>query len=134
MHPILKKIRDRYVTGYIINIKQDIIDLLLKHGYKIRQDDGNMIQINLSFPASDMNELVIGLRYMKKDSTYTEDHFICSKNEATCELIISPYYKGSIEKAYPEYRGTHKYHINDPLDKENIITRVNTITHWLKKK
>jgi hypothetical protein len=49
---------------------------------------------------------LIGLRYLKKDKTYTEDHFLFGKGHA-----ITKFYQGKAEKILPEYKGTHKLQI-----------------------
>lgn len=134
--PILKRIWEQYIAGDITNIDREIIDLLLRHGIKIRHDDGYLIQINLSIPTTNTNVLVIGLRYKKKDTSLTEDRFLCSSDDSTGKLVINQYYKGALEGIYPEYKGTHKHQLyNNWFDvKDNPITQVNTISYLLNKK
>lgn len=79
------------------------IKLLEKYGFKLRQKDGVLYSIIISYPKTIQNSIVVGLRYVKKDGTYTEDHFLFTEDNP-----IKAFYKGSIEKILPEYKGTHK--------------------------
>jgi hypothetical protein len=80
--------------------------------------------------------LVIGLRYIKRDKTDTEDYFVCSNDPFTGELVIEAHYGRRLEYIYPEYKGTHKHQLDKSITygKEQIITLVNTISHTLFKK
>ena len=53
----------------------DILALLKDQGIRIRQDDGDLKQLTLSKPTSVNSGFVIGLRYIKKDGSHTEDLF-----------------------------------------------------------
>ena len=92
----------------------------------------------LSKPTTIGNAFVIGLRYMKRDGTYTEDHFSCLKDrEASLgTLEIQPHYRGQIEFNLPEYRGTHKHQtdLSQPLIVYRAPTEVNTITFFKSQK
>ncbi len=76
---------------------------------------------------------MIGLRYIKKDGSCTEDHFLCRKDhESTLErLEVEPHYKKRLEYRLPEYKGAHKEQIDfsQPFVKSGLITQVNTITY-----
>ena len=68
-----------------------------------------MKQITLSIPTSKGNSFVIGLRYIKNDGTYTEDHFLCEKEGVGLKGEVITYHpKRRLELALPEYTGTHK--------------------------
>jgi len=68
--------------------------------------------------------LVIGLRYIKKDGSFTEDLF---EFQSLKPNDISKYYKGKYENKRTEYRGTHK--------EQNIssspFTSVNTCSFYV---
>jgi hypothetical protein len=81
---------------------------------------------------------VVGLRYIKMDGTYTEDHFVCSKNQASNlePVEIERYYKGKLERKFQEYKGTHKQQI-DPerlAVHDSRISQVNTISYFIDEK
>ncbi len=111
---------------------------LSHQGIRMRQDDGELRQITLSKPTTNGNSLVIGLRYMKRDGMYTEDHFSCRRDwEASSgTLEIERHYKGQLEFQLPEYRGTHKHQIDlsQPLIVYGAPTEVNTITFFKGQK
>ena len=134
MHPSLEKIWKRYEAGEIEGMDREIINLLSKHNINIRKDDGDMVQINLSIPKILINDLVIGLRYIKKDKTFTEDHFLCKTDVATGNFVINPYYGKYLEEFLEEYKGTHKYQLsqNNLYSNERVVTMVNTISHTFK--
>lgn len=115
------------------NIEQDILDLLSRHGIKVRQDDGDLKQITVSIPTSIDNAFVIGLRYVKADGTRTEDHFLCQEDadKNGVPIEIEPQYKGRLEFRLPEYRGTHKQQADfgRPVAQLDAVTQVNTITY-----
>ena len=109
----------------------DVEKLLAEKGITLRQDDGELRQINISIPTSKKNSFVIGLRYEKSDNTFTEDHFLIKKEIETNEKEIQDFYRGKLERQLPEYKGTHKQQI-DILRIENgndseVYTSVNTI-------
>lgn len=80
-----------------------IIELLDKHGIRTRQDDGHNPEITFSIPITEPNSFVLGLRYTKKDSTKTEDHFLFRQGEPI------QYLRGKrLEELLPEYKGAHK--------------------------
>lgn len=134
MHPSLEIIWKRYEAGEIEGMDREILNMLSKHNINIRKDDGDMVQINLSIPKIFNNNLVIGIRYIKRDETFTEDHFLCETDLVTGNLVITPYYRKSLEGLLREYKGTHKYQLspNNLYDKERVTTMVNTISHTFK--
>ena len=73
---LVESIWKRYLSGVEVDVEREILGLLLRQGIRIRQQDGELMQINLSVPTSTQDTFVIGLRYLKKDKTYTEDHFL----------------------------------------------------------
>ncbi len=105
----------------------DIVEILNRNGIGLRQRDGELRQVTLSKPLSVNSGFVIGLRYVKRDGTHTEDLF----TTVVGEHQIEPCYKGSLQRQWPEYRGTHK----QPIDFTQVAaeppfdpTLVNTIT------
>lgn len=84
--------------------RQDVLNLLYNSGIKLRNKDGDLKIVTISTPTSETDCYVIGLRYKKKDMTYTEDCFIVRKGRQK----ITAHYKGDIETIFPEYKGTHK--------------------------
>jgi hypothetical protein len=94
----IEGIRNLLVRGESMDIKREILELLSQSKIKPRQDDGELIQINLSIPTSIEAAFVIGLRYIKKDSTYTEDHFLCRRDAQadTCPGEIKSFYRGRL--------------------------------------
>jgi hypothetical protein len=85
------------------NFHEKIVNLLAEYGIKIRQDDGSDPKITISHPTSLPGGMVIGLRYVKKDGTKSEDLFVFQHGQS-----IKAFYKGSLEKLFPEYKGSHK--------------------------
>ena len=79
------------------------MDLLKEYGIKLRNKDGVFAYLTYSIPISKKDAIVLGLRYIKKDNTYTEDLFLFQKRSK-----IVKYYKGRGEEVMPEYKGTHK--------------------------
>lgn len=130
---MLQDLWTRYLRGEQANIERDILDLLFRHGIKIRQHDGDLKQIIVSIPTSIGNAFVIGLRYVKADGTCTEDHFLCQENAEKngVPIGIEPQYKGRLEFRLPEYRGTHKQQVDfgRPVAHHGPVTQVNTITY-----
>lgn len=130
----IERIWERVVMGESMDVKREILELLSQSKIKPRQDDGELIQINLSIPTSIEAAFVIGLRYIKKDSTYTEDHFLCQKDiQAGPNLReIEPYYRRRLELLLPEYRSTHKQTIFLPPSRASLgdlTIQVNTISY-----
>jgi len=108
------------------------------HDIKIRKDDGELRQVTISKPTTVESTFVVGLRYIKIDGTYTEDHFVCRKNQASSlePLEIERYYKGKLERKFQEYKGVHKQQI-DPerlAVYDSCITQVNTISYFIGEK
>lgn len=56
-----------------------VLQLLKNWGIELRKDDGELQWINLSIPTSDLDVITIGLRYKKRDVTFTEDIFELDK-------------------------------------------------------
>lgn len=99
----LKKVTDAVYSGRKANWAKDVIGILGKYNIKPRQRDGNLYSVNISIPKSKNNCILVGLRYIKNDKTYTEDHFLFEMNKP-----IVAFYKGRLEKVFVEYKGTHK--------------------------
>lgn len=132
-HTALGLIWYRLERGESVDIKREILELLSQSKIKLRKDDGELIQINLSIPTSIELAFVIGLRYIKKDNTHTEDHFLCQKKAqaGTNFRAIQPYYRGQLELLLPEYCRTHKQTIFLPSSKAllgDLTIQVNTIS------
>ena len=89
-------------TGIIIEFGSNVIDLLKINGIKLRQKDGKLSQVNISIPKT-KEGIAVGLRYIKKDGTKTEDLFLFQEGKP-----IVKGYKGDLEKTLPEYKGSHK--------------------------
>jgi len=104
---------------------EEIPRLLESWGIKRRTNDGELTQINISKPENDL--FVVGLRYLKKDNTFAEDHFEFSSLKPD---DISKHYKGKYERKRTEYKGTHK--------QQNItsmpFTSVNTCSYFTGNK
>jgi hypothetical protein len=121
----LEGIWSRCIEDNRKNMGEEVLDLLKDQGIRIRQDDGELRQLTLSKPTSVDSGFVIGLRYDKRDGTQTEDLFRIEKGH-----LIEGYYKGSLQRQWPEYQGTHKQQVvyemvaNEPVP----TTSVNTIT------
>lgn len=99
----LKSLTDVYYAGIKIINRQEILNLLNKYSIKVRRDGGTLDYITISIPKTVGGGIVVGLRYMKKDGTKTEDLFLFSKGKP-----IEKGYKGRLEKILKEYKGTHK--------------------------
>lgn len=127
----IKRIWQRHVGGEVVNFDSEIRQLLVQHGITMRQDDGQLKQINISIPTSIEDAFVIGLRYLKRNGKCTEDLFLCPKNlvAGITRLQIEPYYKGRLEFILPEYRGTHTQQVTfiHPAVRSSTVTPVNTI-------
>jgi len=98
-----KAITDKYYTDWQIPGIDIFIALLDRHIIKLRKKDGELHEATFSVPKSMGDALVLGLRYQKKDRTFSEDLFLFRKGKP-----IQRGYRGELEKIVPEYRGTHK--------------------------
>jgi hypothetical protein len=112
------------------NMAQEVVNLLLDHGIRIRQDDGQLRQVTLSKPSTIDSGFVVGLRYDKDDGTQTEDLFRVESGQS-----IKPYYKGALQREFPEYRATHKQQVVYEMlrPKPSPTISVNTISIPYKK-
>ena len=112
------------------NMAQEVVNLLLDHGIRMRQDDGQLRQVTLSKPSTIDSGFVVGLRYDKDDGTQTEDLFRVESGQS-----IKPYYKGALQREFPEYRGTHKQQVVYEMvaTEPSPTTSVNTISIPYKK-
>ena len=112
------------------NMAQEVVNLLLDHGIRIRQDDDQLRQVTLSKPSTIDSGFVVGLRYDKDDGTQTEDLFRVESGQS-----IKPYYKGALQREFPEYRGTHKQQVVYEMvaTEPSPTTSVNTISIPYKK-
>jgi hypothetical protein len=121
----IKSIWNRYFSGSAIDVPKEVLDLLLREDIRIRQKDGTLKQVNISRPTSMPNSFVVGLRYMKKDGTPTEDHFLCRDG-----YPIESHYGKRLEMVLPEYKETHKQRVDlsVPSTTGMPITHVNTIS------
>jgi len=122
---------DREVNTDFEAVESNVRRLLAEHGIRLRQDDGELVQINFSVPQSSQSALVLGLRYRKRDGTLTEDHFICRQQSDS--LAIAAYYRASLEREFLEYVGTHKQQIEllsvpPALSRDSVATDPSTIT------
>lgn len=100
----IKSITDSIYSGRLQKPTAEIFLVVLnKYGIRLRQKDGVFDHITYSIPNSQKNCILIGIRYKKKDATFTEDHFLFQKN-----FSIKKFYKRQIEKVLPEYKGAHK--------------------------
>ncbi|MCU7805479.1 MAG: hypothetical protein KZQ92_14565 [Candidatus Thiodiazotropha sp. (ex Lucinoma borealis)] len=110
----------------------DIFLLLNEYGIKLRQNDDSLKQVTLSVPTTIENSFVLGMRYMKNDGTFTEDHFLCESEGVGLEKKeISHHPKRKLEHKLPEYRGTHKETPNiGALRKPDFVTDVNTYSYY----
>lgn len=101
-----------------------VLAIFARNGIQPRQDDGYLIQITLSRRTATVNEIVIGLRYMKRDGTQTEDHFLTAPNRG-----LTYYNKRSLETRSPEYKGAHKQQVDQSkITAYSASTEVNTIS------
>ena len=100
----LKTITDQvYARQIPADFHEQIIELLARHGIRIRQDDGSDPKVTISHPTSQPGSMVVGLRYTKDDGSKTEDLFLFYPGHA-----IQAYYKGRLQRIFPEYDGSHK--------------------------
>jgi len=114
--------------GTVVN---EVERILVGHGIRLRQHDGDLVQVNFSLPRSPEVGLVLGLRYRKRDETLTEDHFLCSQQPSGLKIVT--HYRGSLERVLSEYRGTHKEQpdltsaVKQPWP-DGVVTDVRTIS------
>jgi len=135
-HSTLEGVWNRYFAGERQTLASSTLCLLSALGIKIRTDDGELKQVTISKPTTIENAFVVGLRYLKNDATYTEDHFVCRKNRAPVLEPIERYYKGKLERKFKEYKDTHKEQI-DPARLalyDGNITQVNTISYFIDER
>ena len=69
--------------------------------FKPRQNDGKLFQLNFSVPKTMKDSLIVGIRYLKRNGSHREDHFIFTRSE------IVKCYRNNLEKMSPEYKGAH---------------------------
>ena len=98
-----KTITDKYYTDWQMPNICFFVELLDRYGIKLRKNDGNLHEATFSVPKSINDALVLGIRYQKKDGTFSEDLFLFRKGKP-----IQKGYKGELEKIIPEYEETHK--------------------------
>jgi len=134
----VNNIWNSYLNSEKSTFVPDILKILSSQQIKLRADRSKLIQITLSKPKSD-EAFIIGLRYVKIDSTFTEDHYLCPKNKPTKFLTndIKLYPKRHLENLLPEYQGTHKQQINIEsierlTDQKISITNVSTLSNIIK--
>jgi len=106
----------RYLAGDRSKTSIDVLDLLTRQGIGLRQKDGELRQVTSSKPTSIPHGFVIGLRYVKRDGSLTEDHFAVEAGQK----IVEPHYRGTLERKWPEYRGTHKQQVVFALVDEDL--------------
>lgn len=98
-----KAITDKYYTDWQMPPINVFVDLLDGYGIKLRNKDGQLREATFSVPKSVSDALFLGIRYQKKDETFSEDLFLFQKGKP-----IQRGYKGELEKIVPEYKETHK--------------------------
>jgi hypothetical protein len=98
-----KRITDKYYTNWQMPDIGVFIDLLDQYGIKLRQKDGELHEATFSVPKSRKDAIVLGMRYQKKDGTFSEDLFLFEKGKS-----IKNGYQGKLEKILPEYKDMHK--------------------------
>jgi hypothetical protein len=100
----LKAIMDRAYETPERDFAIKVLALLKKNGIQQRQDDGKLVAVTFSIATSgEPDTFVVGLRYRKRDQSFTEDTFIFTPGNT----IVRCYGK-KIESIHPEYEGTHK--------------------------
>ena len=101
----IKNIHKTAIESHDANELRKIPSLLNEWKFKCREDDGELLWTNLSMPESIGETIIVGLRYRKRDTTFTEDIFeISAKNPNE----VKAYYTGKYQKHCPEYKHTHK--------------------------
>ncbi|MCD4692669.1 MAG: hypothetical protein K8R79_07140 [Calditrichales bacterium] len=102
-YEIIKNIHSKANESGKADVLKSISSLFESWNIRLRTDDGELYQVNISNP--EQNIIVVGLRYLKKDGSFTEDIFefsSLSPNE------VSNHYKGRYERQRTEYKDTHK--------------------------
>ena len=107
---ILDEVNAGLANGEQIKYGERVLKLLEDLGKKVRSKDGALRYLNVSYPQSIPDSFLIGLRYVKKDGSLTEDHFLFRKN-----MHIKSFYKGTVEQELPEYKSTHKDQLSDEI-------------------
>lgn len=102
-YEIIEELHRRARESGDAEVLKAIPGLLVSWCIKLRTDDGELYQVNLSNPEQGI--FVVGLRYKKKDGSLTEDIF---EFDASSPNEISKYCKGRYERERKEYGGTHK--------------------------
>lgn len=102
----LKTVTDVVYAGVKEKWAKDVVGILSKYNIRLRQKNGQLYSVNISIPKSKSNCILVGLRYIKSDKTYTEDHFLFEENKP-----IVAFYKGKLENVLGEYKGTHKQQV-----------------------
>lgn len=102
----LKTITDDVYSGSKNKWAKEVIGVLQKNSIKLRQKDGKLYSVNISIPNSENNCIFVGIRYIKSDNTFMEDHFLFELDKP-----IVAFYKGRIEKVLFEYKSAHKQQI-----------------------
>ena len=111
----------------------EIIPFFKICGIRLRQNDDSLKQITLSIPTTKENSYVVGLRYVKNNGTFTEDHFLCEIEGVgglkSKEIVHHP--KRKLEYKLPEYNGTHKEIPNTNLvQTTKLLTNVSTYSYF----
>jgi len=107
----LKAISDAVYAGERTAWGQDVLALLGRNGIRPRGDDGTLHKVTFSVAKEpDMDTLVVGLRYQKRDGSFTEDTFVFQPGK---EIVKC--YGTKIERLLPEYKGTHKAPPTNPI-------------------
>jgi len=134
----LDGIWNKHLSGEKNHFDIEVMALLSRHSIQLRSDDGELKQVTISKPTTAENAFVVGMRYIKSDGTYTEDHFVCRKNDASSlePVKIERYYKGKLERKFQEYKGMHKEQIQPERSAvyDSRITQVNTVSYFIGEK
>src|SRR5688572_31235660 len=83
-----------------------VIQFLQGRGIRIRQDDGSPVQINISVSEKRDGVVIVGLRYVKRDATFTEDHFVLRITSMNEVESVTAHYRGRLEYRFLEYMNT----------------------------
>lgn len=99
----LKVITDAAQTGDLKSWGIEVVKLLNGYGIVVDRREGVQAEVVMSFPSStDGNAMGIGVRHLKRNSTWAEDFFLFEEH-----VGLTCFYKGTQETALPEYKGTH---------------------------
>ena len=104
---------------------EQVVDILAREGIQPRRDDGTLRQINLSVPTMRRDVIVAGLRYVKRDGTHTEDHFVFDLGSPS---TVDRFYRAKLEGVFSESRGAHKQRADFDSVPNYGLTFPNTIT------